>query len=226
MDYSKELTEFLRPYVSEHKKGLIDEVLQKRTRHVTVVVENIFHSHNASAVVRSCDCFGVQDIHVIEGHNEYTINPFVVRGSAKWISINKYPLQENDKSAFKQLKEQGYRLVGTSPNPKYQSIADINIDQKTALVFGTEDKGISDYAISQVDDFVHIPMYGFSDSFNISVSAAICLYELTNKIRTENIDWHLSDYEQDKLRLEWYKKVIDRSDVLEREYLRINSINY
>lgn len=225
MDYSKELTDFFKPYVSEHKKDLIEQVLQQRTRHLTVVVENIFHSHNASAVIRSCDCFGLQDIHIIEGHNEYNINPLVVRGSAKWISIHKYPLQENSESAFAQLKEKGYRLVGTSPNPKYQSLADISVDKRTALVFGTEDKGISDYAISQMDDFVHIPMFGFSDSFNISVSAAICLYELTIKARVENINWHLSDNEKEELRLEWYKKVIDRSDVLEREYLRINNIN-
>ncbi len=217
------LTDFLSTYVSDHKKALINEVLGKRTRHITVVLENIYHSHNASAVVRTCDCFGVQDVHVIEGHNEYKINPLVVQGSAKWVSIHKYPLQENKESAFAQLRQQGYKLVGTSPNPSYPSIRDISTDAKMALVFGTEETGISDFAIEQMDDFVHIPMYGFTESFNISVSAAICLFDLTDKIRKENIDWQLSENEKDDLRLAWYKKVIARSDILEREYLRINT---
>lgn len=219
------LTGFLKPYVSEHKQELIEEVLNKRTRHLTVVVENIFHTHNASAVVRSCDCFGIQDIHVIEGHNEYIVNPLVVRGSAKWVSINSYPQQEDNKSVFSKLKKEGYRLVGTSSNPLYKSLSDTSVNQKTALVFGTEDTGLSKFAMEQMDDFVHIPMFGFTESFNISVSAAICLYELTGKTRIKNVQWQLSDNEKDELRLEWYKKVIARSDVLEREYLRINSIN-
>ncbi len=217
------LIAFLKPYISEHKQSLINEVLSKRTRHITVVLENIYHSHNASAVVRNCDCFGIQDIHVIEGHNEYNINPYVVRGSAKWISIYKYPQEETKANAFAQLKKKGYRLIGTSPNPKYQSLSEISVDQKTALVFGTEETGISEFAIEQMDDFVHIPMVGFTESFNISVSAAICLYELTSKARVNNINWQLSDNEKGELTLEWYKKVIARSDVLEREFLRINS---
>lgn len=219
------LTAFLRPYVSEHKQALMDEVLDKRTRYITVVLENIYHPHNASAVVRSCDCFGIQDIHIIEGRNEYNINPYVVRGSAKWVSILKYPQTENKENSFTQLRQKGYRLVGASPDSSYQSVSEISLDQKIALVFGTEETGLSDYAIKQMDDFVRIPMFGFTDSFNISVSAAICLYELTSKTRTENIDWQLSKSEKDDLRLEWYKKVIGRSDILEEEYLRINTID-
>lgn len=219
------LTEFLRPYVSEHKQELITEILGKRTRHLTVVLENIYHAHNASAVVRSCDCFGVQDLHVIEGHNEYNVNPLVVQGSAKWISLYKYQLHEANKTCFGKLKANGYKLIGTSPNPKFKPLLDIPVDQKIALVFGAEETGLSDNAIAQMDDFVHVPMFGFTESLNISVSAAICLYEITNKIRSHNIDWHLSDNEKDNLILEWYKNVISRSDVLEREYIRINKIS-
>lgn len=223
MDSSVGLMEFLKPYVTEHKQNLVEEVLNQRTRHITVVLENIYHPHNASAVVRSCDCFGVQDVHVIEGHNEYNINPYVVQGSAKWISIYKYPLTETKKSCFTQLKKQGYKLVGTTPNSKYKSIRDIDIDSKVALVFGTEETGLSDYAIEQMDDFAHIPMFGFTESFNLSVSAAICLNESTHKMREAEVGWHLSDTEKDELRLEWYRNIVARSDVLEREYQRIHS---
>ena len=218
------LIEFLQPYVTEHKQNLVEEVLEQRTRHITVVLENIYHPHNASAVVRSCDCFGVQDVHVIEGHNEYNINPYVVRGSAKWISIHKYPLnEESENSSFVQLKNQGYKLIGTTPDASYKSIRDIDINTKIAFVFGTEETGLSKYAMEQMDDFAHIPMHGFTESFNLSVSAAICLYESTNKMRASGVAWKLSDIEKKMLRLEWYKNIIARSDVLEREYLRINN---
>lgn len=217
------LIEFLKPYVTEHKQNLVEEVLSKRTRHITVVLENIYHPHNASAVVRSCDCFGVQDVHVIEGHNEYNINPYVVRGSAKWISIYKYQQEESEKDCFHQLKEQGYKLIGTSPNPEFSSIKELDVDSKVALVFGTEETGLSEYAISQMDDFVHIPMQGFTESFNISVSAAICLYDSTEKMRTSKVKWQLTEEKKNELRLQWYKNIIQRSDVLEREYHRINS---
>lgn len=224
MDPSIGLTEFLKPYVTEHKQNLIEEVLNLRTRHITVVLENIYHPHNASAVVRSCDCFGIQDVHVIEGHNEYNINPYVVQGSAKWITINKYPQSDSSDSSFAQLKKKGYELIGTSPNPKYKSIRDFNAKSKLALVFGTEETGLSDFAMAQMDDFAHIPMYGFTESFNLSVSAAICLYEITDKLRKSDVDWQLSENEKDELRLEWYKNIIARSDVLEREYFRINNL--
>ncbi|MCF6360762.1 MAG: RNA methyltransferase [Cyclobacteriaceae bacterium] len=218
------LTEFLAPYVSDHKKALMEEVMRKRTRYLTVVLENIYHPHNASAVVRSCDCFGVQDIHIIEGDNEYNINPYVVRGSANWVSLYKYQQSETKDNCFDQLKSNGYKLVGTSPNPEYKSINEYLIDEKTALVFGQEESGLSDFANSQMDDFIHIPMVGFTESFNISVSVAICLFELSNKIRRSEVEWQLSDDEKGTLTLEWYKNIIARSDVLEREYLRISNV--
>ncbi|MCB0497729.1 MAG: RNA methyltransferase [Cyclobacteriaceae bacterium] len=217
------LIEFLKPYVTEHKQKLVEKVLEQRTRHITVVLENIYHPHNASAVVRSCDCFGVQDVHVIEGHNEYNINPYVVRGSAKWISIHKYPLSELEDSCYDQLKNQGYKLIGTTPDPSYKSIRDIDSNAKIALVFGTEETGLSKYAMEQMDDYAHIPMHGFTESFNLSVSAAICLYESTLKMRGSNVSWQLSENEKNELRLQWYKNIIARSDVLEREYARICS---
>jgi len=219
------LAEFLAPYVSDHKKALMSKVMSKRTRHLTVVLENIYHPHNASAVVRSCDCFGIQDIHIIEGDNEYNINPYVVRGAAKWISLYKYQQSETKENCFAQLKSNGYKLVGTSPNPEYKSINKFSIDEKTALVFGQEETGLSEFANSQMDDFVHIPMVGFTESFNISVSAAICLFELSNKIRESEVEWQLSDTEKDSLILDWYKNIIARSDVLEREFLRISNVD-
>ena len=216
---SSGLSAFLGNYVSEHKKELIEQVLEQRTRALTVVLEDIYHPHNASAVVRSCDCFGIQDVHVIEDRNNYNINPKVVQGSNKWVDLKKYTGDGNNtKVCFDKLKKDGYLLIGTSPDKSYPSIDDFELNGKTALVFGTEKTGISNYALDNVDALVHIPMAGFTESFNISVCAAICLHSIRGKMKNDSFDWHLTDDEKDVLRLEWYKKVVHRSEVLERKY--------
>ena len=215
-----EFTSVLREYVSEHKIELIEQVLARRTRHLTVVLEDIYKSHNASAVVRSCDCFGVQDVHIIEGRNRYNINPYVVQGSSKWIDVQKYSGKGGTANCLSHLKKNGYRLVGTSPKEGTVRLEDYKITEKTALVFGTEETGISDETLAMVDDLIHIPMRGFTESFNISVSAAICLYDLTNKLFSSNFEWQLAENEKDEIRMDWYRKIVRSSDALERDFLR------
>ena len=222
----KDFTSFLRTYVSAHKQELIEQVLNKRTRFITVVLEDMYHSHNASAVVRSCDCFGIQDVHVIEDRNQYNVNGYVVQGSAKWIEINKYYGEANNTvSCLSALKSSGYKLVGTSPHHGSIKLQDFELKDKTALVFGNEESGISPSAEGMIDEMIHIPMNGFTESLNVSVSAAICLYALTNKLFNKFDNWQLSDAEKDELRLKWYRKIVRRSDALEREFLRIKVNN-
>jgi len=215
-------TSFLSEYVSEHKRKLIELVLAKRTRFLTVVLEDMYHSHNASAVVRSCDCFGIQDVHVIEDRNKYNVNHYVVQGSAKWIDINKYTGEANNKvSCFTSLKASGYRLVGTSPDSGSMCLQDYKLEGKTALIFGNEETGLSNEAKDMIDDMIHIPMSGFTESLNVSVSAAICLHDLTSKLLSSEYNWQLTDNEKDEIRLDWYSKIVRKSDALEREFLRI-----
>jgi tRNA (guanosine-2'-O-)-methyltransferase len=216
-----ELTSLLRNYVSEHKQKLIEDVLARRTRFLTVVLEDIYQSHNASAVIRSCDCFGVQDVHIIEGRNKYRVNPYVVQGAAKWINVNKYSGETSSSDCLAALKQKGYRLVGTTPATAGTiGLKDYQITKKTALIFGTEETGISKASLGMVDDLIQIPMRGFTESFNISVSAAICLYDLTNKLISSGAAWQLSDSEVDEIRLNWFRKIVRSSDALEREFLR------
>ncbi len=222
MDNPGTLTQFLANYVTLHKQQRIADVLQQRTRHISVVLENIYQPHNASAVVRSCDCFGVQDVHIIEGRNKYEVNPHVVRGSAKWVSIIKHQESTSPTNCFATLKKNGYRLVGTSPQPNSTPLNRLDITPKTALVFGTEETGLSKFALQQMDELVHIPMHGFTESFNISVSVAICLYEVTSKLRSLPVNWHLTPSEIEALTLDWYKNIVPKPEVLEREFTRLN----
>ena len=216
-----ELTAFLAGYITEHKKQLMEQVLAQRTRFITVALEDIYQPQNASAVVRTADCFGIQDIHIIEGRNQYNINPQVVRGSEKWVNLIKYHGQENNTATcFAALRQKGYTLVGTSPHRQGVALPDLQPDRPLALVFGTEETGLSDFALEQVDIHLRIPMYGFTESFNLSVSAAICLYQLTTRLRQSGIDYLLSEEEKAALRLQWYRRVVRRSAVLEEEFLK------
>lgn len=217
---NREIIDFLSSFITDHKKDLIEEVLSKRTNFITVALEDIYQPHNASAVVRTADCFGIQNVHIIEGRNTYEVNPQVVRGSEKWVSIVKYEGEGNNtENCFKALKAKGYRLVGTTPHVTGHELRDYKIEQPIALVFGTEETGLSEYAMNEVDDYLRIPMYGFTESFNLSVSAAICLYQLTSELFDSDMDWQLTEEEKEELRLSWYKKVVRRSDSLIKEHI-------
>jgi tRNA (guanosine-2'-O-)-methyltransferase len=216
-DKKKELLDQMLGFISENKRQLFEKVIQNRTRYITVVMEDIFQSHNASAVLRSCDCFGIQDVHVIENYNKFEINPDIALGASKWLTIKKYNTEENNTiNAYKQLKDNGYRIVATTPHVNDCTLEELNLDSKVALIFGTEMNGLSEIAIKNADEFVKIPMYGFTESFNISVSAAIILHYLTNKLRINQKNWGLNENEIIDVKLSWVKKVVKRSDIYER----------
>ncbi len=217
---NQELIEHMAQFMSEHKQELFHEILAKRTRHLTVMIENVYQPHNASAVLRSCDCFGVQDVHIVENTNEYTVNPQVALGASKWLTIHKYNQKENNTvDCIQALKKQGYKVLATTPHTDDCMLSDVDVAQKTALMFGTEGDGLSDVALEHADGFVRIPMYGFTESFNISVSAALCLYDFTERLRKTDLDWSLSEAEKQTLYLDWTKKVVKKSDLIEAEFL-------
>jgi tRNA (guanosine-2'-O-)-methyltransferase len=216
----KELLEYLYGFMSENKKELFDKIIPERTKHVTVVLEDIFQPQNASAVLRTCDIFGIQDVHVIENENEYNINPRVVHGASKWIDLHKYNEKENNTlDCINKLKSEGYKVYGTTPHTDDCLIQDIPLDEKVALMFGTEMTGLSGIAMDNVDGFVKIPMYGFTESLNISVSASICLYELKKRLKTSDINWQLSEKDQVEQLIQWSKKVIKDGTLIEKQYL-------
>ena len=211
----KDILNLLSEFVTVHKKEQISKVLNERTRHVTVVLEDIFQPHNASAIVRTCDCFGIQELHIIENKNKYIVNPKVVMGASKWVDIYNYCIPEvnNTKSCLTNLKEKGYRIIATSPDPNCHSIDELNLSDKIALVFG-----ISKDVIDMTDDLITIPMYGFTESFNISVSAALCLQTITQQLRKSDVNWNLTLEEKETIQLEWYKKIVNRSEIIIENY--------
>jgi tRNA (guanosine-2'-O-)-methyltransferase len=217
----KKLLVFFQAFITENKKKKFDEKIQYRTRHLTIVLEDIFQPHNASAVLRSCDCFGIQDVHIIENRYKYEVNPDVALGSAKWLTLYKYiGKQFNTIACLESLKEQGYRIVATTPHKDDFLPETLPLDQKIALVFGTELEGLTGKAIGMADAFLRIPMYGFTESLNISVSAALLLYTLSERLRKSEIIWQLGDEEKLEIILTWSRNVLKKPATLEREFLR------
>ena len=222
----KNVVEFLKEYITPHKQELVEKVHGQRTRLVTLVLEDIFKPHNASAVIRTAECLGVQDVHIIEKSNQYKPNPWVLRGALKWMNIHHYSskLENSTEMCFNNLREKGYEIVATDVSNESIPLPELKITGKTALVMGTEHSGISDYVRGNADKLVTIPMNGVTESFNVSVSAASCLNHLLEDIRNRILAWHLSLEEIEELRYEWYKNIPTHAEDLINHYVKQNNL--
>lgn len=218
--YKASLSNFFRTLKLEKRNELMDRVLADRTRYITVALENIYQPHNASAVLRSCDCFGVQDVHIIENSYGYELNPHVSLGAAQWLNLHRHNILDNNtKECIDGLKKDGYRIVATTPDPKAVAIHDFDVTKgKFALLFGTEKLGLTPEAFGMADEYIRIPMYGFTESFNISVSVSLCLFHFTERIRVEKAKWQLSEEEQTDIYLQWFRNTITNSEMIERKF--------
>lgn len=220
MEIDQKVLEAFYAIVSESKQEMFDRIASDRTRYVTIVLETIMKDHNASAILRSCDCFGIQDMHAIEKGNSYAIQREIARGAGNWVDLHTYMSPDQPSlDCLVPLREQGYRIVATSPRAKME-INDLPLDRPIALVFGTEWHGISEEAEAFADDLVKIPMYGFTESFNISVSVAIALHVLRNRLEHSDLNWKLSEEEQTRLKIEWCTKILRDGDKVEKEIRR------
>jgi tRNA (guanosine-2'-O-)-methyltransferase len=221
LETQQELIAYLSQYLTDARVDRLDDVLAKRTRQIAVVLEGIHKPHNASAVLRSCEGFGVQDVHIIERDTEFDPNQQVSLGADRWLSLHRYDDYgvNNTAICLDRLKEQGFTLLATTPHEPTIPIDEVPIDGKIAVLFGSELRGLSTYALSHADVRVKIPMYGFSESFNISVSAALCLYELSKRLRQGNQPWRLTEADYTALKLEWLRRSIRAYDQLEAEFV-------
>ncbi len=219
----KKLLAYFEGYLTDKRKVLFKKVLEDRTRHFAVVLEDIYQPHNASAVVRTADIFGIQDVHAIE--NKYTnkVSRHVAKGSQKWITSKRYKSDgDNTKTCLNNLRENGYQIIATTPHNDSCMLQDFDIAKKSAFVFGVEAEGVSDYVKEQADGFLKIPMVGFTESLNISVAAAIILQDVTTKLRNSDVNWQLTKEEKEILYFDWVKKTIKNVDKIEEHYYKNN----
>lgn len=214
---SLEIIQYLAQFVTDQKLPLIETVLDQRTRYLTVAIENVYQPHNASAILRSGDCFGIQDIHVIEDQCTYRVNPDIALGAAQWITLQRYT---STIDCLTHLKKQGYQIAAFTLQSGPNTILDaLPLTKKTVLLFGAEQTGLSQIAHEMADLYVHIPMVGFTRSLNVSVSTAIALHHLTQKLYQSNYPWQLTETERQALTVEWLVKIIPRGKEILQHFL-------
>ena len=217
MDREELVLKELYDLITENKREMFDRIAADRTRHVTVVLENIYQEHNASAVLRTCDCFGIQELHIIEKDNTYKVQREIARGAGRWVDMFNYSEENPTVSCLNSLKSKGYNIIATTPHTKANTINDIDLSKPAAFVFGTERRGISEEVIEMADHFVSIPMYGFTESFNISVSVAIVLNTIRERLEQSSLNWKLTEEEQRSLKLQWCRSILNGGQALEDE---------
>ena len=218
----RDLVDHMSDFITEKRLALFKQVIADRTRYITVLLEDIYQSQNASAVLRTCDCTGVQDVHIVEEQNAYEINREVALGSNQWLSLHYYNKgSDNIYRGIKALKKQGYRIVATSPHKDGSTPETFNLERgKAALLFGTELSGLTDRAMELADEYIQIPMVGFTESYNISVSAALTLYTLRKRLELSSLDWKIGEDEQTELLLDWLRTTIKLSEKIENKFIK------
>ena len=211
-----ELLNYLEGFLTENRKEGFLRVLKNRTKHFTIAMEDVYQLHNTSAVMRSCEVFGIQELNVIEQKFGKRIDTEIAMGAQKWVDVFRY---NSVQSCMDEMRAKGYQIIATTPHDEACFLHEFDITKPAALFFGTERDGLSQEVLDQADGFLKIPMVGYTESLNISVSAAIIIQDITTRLRQSAINWHLTEEEIWEKRLDWTRKSIKDIDFIERKYL-------
>ncbi|TKD60711.1 RNA methyltransferase [Flavobacterium sp. ASW18X] len=214
--FDYDLLAYLQGYLTEERKLRFEEILANRTNYLTVAIEDVYQLHNTSAIIRSCDAFGIQSAHVIEDRFGKRLDKNIAMGAQQWVDVKRYGTPE---ACLSYLKAEGYTIVATTPHGNCVDLPDFEFKGKTALFFGTERTGLSDAILQQADLNLKVPMVGFSESLNVSVSAAITVQVLADKLRKTDLPWQLSKAFLQEKRLDWAKKSIKSVEGIIERYL-------
>ena len=217
-EWYAERMEYMAGFLTEERMAVLQRTLAKRTRYMTILTENTFHPQNASALVRHCEAFGLQELHTVETLCKFNPNVNIVRGTDKWVDITRH---ESTTEALATLKGAGYRIVATTPHRQSCTPESFNVaDGPFCLVFGTEHAGVSDEIIEAADEYLRIPMCGMVESLNVSASAAILIYMLSQRMRlSPAIDWRLKEDDAREMLFRWVmSSVRDAQRILERQF--------
>lgn len=215
-----ELYQYLSEFLTAGKKEHFENALRWRTRHVTLMLDDIYNPQNISAILRSADCFGIQDVHIVENEHDFSLSKRVVKGANKWLTIYQYrDYRDNTDPCLQELRDRGYKIAATSSHSHSVFPHDLPLDQPIAVVLGAEKNGVSKLALDEADYHLKIPMYGFTESYNVSVAAALILQELRNRMNeSTHIPWQMDSEEANELRVEWAKRCLRNPGEMLKKY--------
>ena len=216
-EWLRERLDYLTKFITDERREVLQRTVDSRTHYMRILTENMFHPQNASAIMRHCEAFGIQQIHTVEDRCKFDPSVNIVRGTQKWVDVEHH---DTTAEALATLKAEGYRIVATTPHRCSATPETFDVTKgKFALVFGTEHAGISDEVIAAADDFLMIPMCGMVESLNVSASAAILIYMLSERIRQTVDGWQLTEEQKLKLLTRWtmssvrdYERILRRAE--------------
>lgn len=217
MKTQEEIYEYVSGFLTDERLRKIEHFSQESSDYILPVVEDIYQFRNAAAIVRSVEACGFHKVIAMEQENIFDPNLRVTKGADTWVEVEKMP---RTLDSLKTIKERGYKIVAVSPErnatmlPNYQPVAPL------ALVFGTEWEGTTDELLDFADETLAIPMYGFTQSFNVSVAAAICFYDLKQKLVNSGINYKLSPQKLLEMKIRWAVNSIPSGKAILERYLK------
>lgn len=213
----RERIALLSGFMLPARYDVLRRTVAMRTRYMTILAENTFHPQNAAALIRHCEAFGLQQMHTVETYCRFNPSAAIVRGTDRWVDIRRHG---STAEALAALRAEGYRIVATTPHREDTTPESFDVGRgRFALVFGTEHAGISEEVLASADEFLRIPMCGMVESLNVSASAAILIYMLSERMRRQVEGWNMTAAEQAATLYGWMcHSVKDSEEILKRTF--------
>ena len=212
----QETFDYLKQFLTDVRLSKIEHFSQESSDFVLPVMEDVYQFRNAAAIVRSVEACGFHHVVALEEENVFNPNLKVTKGAETWVKVEKMP---NNLDSLKEIKNRSYKILAVSPENNATMLPDYEVKEPIALVFGTELEGVSDEILEFADETLAIPMYGFTKSFNVSVAAAICMYELKQKLMKSGIDYKLSEEKLLEMKIRWTVNSIRSGEELLERFL-------
>ncbi len=215
-DRLQETFDYLKQFLTDERLSKIEHFSKESSDFVLPVMEDVYQFRNAAAIVRSVEACGFHHVIALEEENVFNPNLKVTKGAETWVQVEK---MSNNLDSLKEIKNRGYKILAVSPEKNATMLPDYEVKEPIALVFGTELEGVSDEILDFADETLAIPMYGFTKSFNVSVAAAICMYELKQKLMKSEINYELSDEKLLEMKIRWTVNSIRSGEELLKRFL-------
>ena len=216
---NQEIFHYLEKFLTEERLQKINFFAPESSDYLLPVMEDIFQFRNAAAIVRSVEACGFHKIVAMESENVFNPNLRVTKCAETWVEVEKLP---HSLDSIKKIKNRGYKIVAVSPEKNATLLPDFSISEPVALVFGTEKEGVTEEILDFADETLAIPMYGFTRTFNVSVAASICMYELKQKLLKSGIDYKLSEEKMWQMKVRWAVNSLASGEQILTKYLKEN----
>lgn len=221
MEHLPHIYAYLQQFLTAERLHKIEYHAEESSDFILPVLEDIYQFRNAAAIVRSVEACGFHKIVALEKENLFNPNLKVTKGADTWVNVERLPWSLD---SLQKIKNRGYRMVAVSPEKNAISLPNFKITEPVSLIFGTEWDGITEEILEFADETLKIPMYGFTKSFNVSVAAAICMYDMKQKLLNSNLNYKLSEEKKLELKIKWAVNSLRSGEEILQNYRQKNNL--